>query len=310
MKLDFIAIVMLIILSIVFNSIVVIIFLTNWSKLYIRDIIVLSLAIADLAQSLIGYPYLLTDYSNPPEQPATPQCIVSAFIVTITAVVGIAHIVALSLKYYMALVFPFWSDKLEKTKYGSFMFLVPAWCYGLTWGIFPLFGWSKYGKETETGYRCGLNLREHSVNVLSYNICLSLAAFVFPVLISIFCYFSAAKIFRTISKSAAESNGQNSKMQKETKKKIQAMYIVNGIMLFSFLLAWTPYAILVVMTMFQYTPNQTYFDIAAILAKTSSFYNPVIYAMVYKDFRDYSKLTFQKLISSRRRVEIEEVATV
>ena len=56
-------------------------------------------------------------------------------------------------------------------------------------------------------------------------------------------------------------------------------------MLIAFLLAWTPYAILVFLLSFSQHITLTWADSAALLGKSSTFYNPIIYALLYKRFR-------------------------
>ena len=285
MGFDYIAIMMLIILSIILNATVVFVLAYHFKKLKSRDFILLSLAIADLIQSLFGFPYLITDYDNPLDQLATPACIFSAFTVTVTAVTAICHIVSLSVMFFLFLSYPFFAEKMESPMQVLLVFVLPCWMYGLLWGLFPLFGWSSYGKETAKGYRCGINMQEHNFNVLSYNIALLFGACVFPVLVTFICYIRVTLIIKSLGGSAAQQNGSHSTMNEETRRQEYSMFVMSLIMFAAFILAWFPYASFVLITAFKYTPTQTMFDVAAILAKTSSFYNPLIYAFAYKEFR-------------------------
>ena len=289
MDVEYIIILCLIVLSIILNSIVVFVLVFHWKTLKNRDIIVLSLAVADLLKAVIGYPYLLTDYGRPPREGATPQCIISAFVITWASITTIAHLVMLSLTLYIALNYPYLLARLKPKVYSLVVFVLPCWLYGLLWAVMPLLGWSSYDKETSEGYRCAMNLREHTINVVSYNVCLLLVAFAFPLVIALICFVNVTRIFKTLTETAANTNGTDSSMDRETRRQEHSIYVLNMIMFSAFVLAWFPYASFVIMTVFKHEPSQRLFDIAAILAKTSSFYNPIIYAFAYKQFRTKAK---------------------
>ena len=285
------------ILSIVLNTFVVIVLIYHWKKLKTRDFIIFSLAIADLVQSLFGFPYLIANYGRPPNEPATIQCIISALIVTVTAITAIYHIVSLSIIFYVFLKFPFMAEKLNSPLRAFLAFVLPCWLFGLLWGLLPLLGWSSYGKETNEGYRCGLNLREYKWNVVSYNVCLCFFACILPIIVTVICYVGVRLIFKSLGRSAAERNGNQSQMNRKTRRQEYSIFVLGLIMFAAFTLAWTPYASFVVMTTFKHVPSQRQFDIAAILAKTSAFYNPIIYALAYKEFRKKVFTTWNKLTS-------------
>ena len=163
------------------------------------------------------------------------------------------------------------------------MFILPCWAYGFIWALFPILGWSSYGKETDTGYRCGLNFREHSSNVVSYNASLAVAAFLLPITIAVICNRRIICAYKRLYGQAASRNSQ---MQRDTHEQLHKTYIISIVMFVAFALAWSPYAIIVVLNMFGVQPKQNLLDIAAITAKTSAAYNPIIYALIYKEFRN------------------------
>jgi len=289
MNVEYYFILLLIVLGVVLNSLVIVVNLYSWRCLHSKDIIVLSLAITDLLQSSFAYPYLLTDYHRSPHDEPTLQCIFSAFVATITSITSIAHFVSFSVKFCMAVDFPFWTDRHERRRFGALVFIVPCWLYGLIWAFFPLFGWSSYGKETEDGYRCGLNFREHTQNVVSYNATLVVFAFIFPISIALICNKRISNAYRRLYNQASS----NSQLERDTKEQLYRTAFVNFVMLLSFALAWSPYATIVVFNIFGVQPKQKVLDTAAVIAKTSTTYNPVIYALCYKEFRNKIK----KLVS-------------
>ena len=136
MGFDYIAIVMLIILSIILNATVVFVLAYNFKKLKSRELILLSLSIADLIKATVGYPYLLTDYERSSNTAATPQCIISAFIITTASITTIAHLVTLSVTIYISLRFPYLMIRLEKKVLCLVVFVLPCWVFGLIWDCY------------------------------------------------------------------------------------------------------------------------------------------------------------------------------
>ena len=303
MTIGFTLLIILIALSFVLNSLVIIINAFSWSDLSNKDHIIISLAIADLLQTIIAYPYLLTDYDLSTNDEPTPQCVMSAFIATITVITSIAHFVAFFLKFYIAIEFPFKTEELEKRWFGGLIFIIPCWIYGVVWAIFPIFGWSSYGKETDTGYRCGLNFRTHTANVISYNIALVIASFIIPITIALICNTRIVRAYRRLKNQAA----MNLQMEQDTLEQLHKIYFVSIIMFVAFALAWSPYAALVVLNIFGIQPKQNFLDAAAIIAKTSAACNPIIYALVYKEFRMRAHRMFAKL---RKQPNLEAIESV
>ena len=65
------------------------------------------------------------------------------------------------------------------------------------WAILPLFGWSYYSPEG-VHMSCGVEWRDHSPNVLSYNITIFIFAFFLPLLI---LFITNYKIIKIVSES-------------------------------------------------------------------------------------------------------------
>jgi hypothetical protein len=56
---------------------------------------------------------------------------------------------------------------------------------GLFWSSAPLIGWSNYGLESNL-VSCSIELKEKSLNVITYNICAFLFVFIIPFSVIIF----------------------------------------------------------------------------------------------------------------------------
>ena len=297
MGIDYIVIILLIVSSFIVNVSVIIVLACHWKKLNGRDIIALSLGIVNLIESIVGYPYLLVDYERSPELPPSPQCIVSAFVVTATAITTISHIVMMSVEMYMTLGQPFTSNQYLQWKKMLVYYVVPCWLYGLLWAVCPLLGWSNYGKESNHGYRCSINLREWTLSSSSYNVGLLVGVFILPILVSTLTYVGTARTLKRLRQRAVLTNGTNSLIEQQTIKQQKSLFIINVCTLCLFVVAWTPYSACVVMVVvFGREPSQTVLSVAAVMAKTSALYSSLIYTIIYKRFRRRLRETWNKIL--------------
>ena len=302
MEIEQIVIIVLIISSFLVNISVITVLAYHWSKLLDRDLIVLSLAILNLIESTIGYPYLLVDYKRNPVLPPSTQCVMSAFIVTATSIATISHIVMLSIEMYIKLKSAsLILNQRSKQRRGCVFrhYVLPCWMYGLLWGLMPFLGWSYYGKETKHGYRCSMNLREKTINVTSYNVGLFVGAFVLPIAIVMRMYVGIAKSLDVLRKNAVITNGSRSYMEKQTRKQYERSFFFNACTMCLFVVVWAPYsACVIAMIVFGREPSQTVLTLAAVMAKTSSLYNSLIYTIVYKQFRCKLRNTWNKIVKT------------
>ena len=65
------------------------------------------------------------------------------------------------------------------------------------WTVFPLFGWSYYSTEG-VSMSCGVEWKDHSLNVMSYNITIFVFAFFLPLFILIITNFKIVKIVSNV----------------------------------------------------------------------------------------------------------------
>ena len=300
MEIEQIVILMLIVSSFLVNFSVIIVLAYHWTKLLDRDLIVLSLGIVNLIESTVGYPYLLVDYGRSPDLPPSTQCVMSAFIVTVTSIATISHIVMLSVEMYAKLKStPMILGQCSKQRKGRVFLrhVLPCWLHGFLWGLMPFLGWSNYGKETKQGYRCSMNLREKTMSVTSYNVGLLIGAFVLPIAVAICTYVGIAKSFSVLRQTAIVTNGSNSYMVKQTRRQYRYSFIFNTCTICLFVMSWAPYsACVIIIVVFGKEPSQTVLTLAAVMAKTSSLYNSLIYTICYKQFRCKLRDTWNKIV--------------
>ena len=156
-----------------------------------------------------------------------------------------------------------------------------CWVYALFWSVMPLFGWSSYGMEG-IGISCSVEWHLRTRSGVSFIICLFVAAYVLPLSVICFMYF---RTWSKIKQSAirVRPQGETGNNTGGTHKKVAVM---GALMAGSFLLTWTPYAIVSFIEFIRpdvITPIQA--SVPAIFAKSSPVYLPIICATKHVGFK-------------------------
>lgn len=273
----------MIIWSVLMNLSVMIVLFACWRKLNVTNLVILSLTVSDFIQSTFGYPYMIALYFDVTIPENGVLCQASAVIVTCTALSSITHLIALSIEQAISIVKPLVSDRWFKQKVQSLNFIIPCWLYGFAWSICPILGWGHY---SEGEHQCSMDLVDRGANVLSFNICLIIFCYILPICSIINCNFKILVALKKIHARARSSNGAHSYMAMHIYETVKKKTVLVVVMIIVFMTAWTPYALVVVKGIFGVPTTKRFLKTAAILGKSSTCYNPIIYAIVYKDFRN------------------------
>ncbi|XP_075429343.1 pinopsin-like isoform X2 [Ascaphus truei] len=189
---------------------------------------------------------------------------------------GIVSLVSLSILSYERYITVRKGTKADMSNYrDAWIGILVSWSYSLLWTMPPLFGWSSYGPES-SGTTCSVLWHVRSTNNVSYIVCLFLFCLVLPLLVMIFCYVQIVKEIRRVCRI-------NLTAAQKREHRILFMVVC---MVTCYLLCWMPYGLVSLMATFGkpglITP--TISIIPSILAKTSTFLNPLIYFFMNKQF--------------------------
>ncbi|KAG1939201.1 medium-wave-sensitive opsin [Pimephales promelas] len=161
--------------------------------------------------------------------------------------------------------------------------LALVWLYCLFWAVAPLLGWSSYGPEgVQTS--CSLGWEERSWTNYSYLIAYTLMCFILPTAVIIYCYSNVLVSIRKINKSIELQGGKNCLEDNEYAVRMVLAMIV------AFFICWLPYTALSVVVVVNpdiYIPPLVA-TMPMYFAKTSPVYNPIIYFLTNKRFRESS----------------------
>ncbi|XP_066932530.1 blue-sensitive opsin-like [Clytia hemisphaerica] len=296
-----------VVLSIPLNSLIIIVFLKTRQSRHDahRDFLILSLAVSDILQALFGYPAEIRSLFNGELQDAeSAACKFTAFAVTFFGLTSINHLVFMMIKRACIVLYPF--GTLTTEKFYSYVSVTFSWLISFVFALIPWVSWSGYGGTKD---RCSINWKDGSLHNRIYLYILFGCQFVLPFLIIIICYFIILKVLR---KSVDSQRSRNASLPKEIQEKLKkneserkAVSMV-VLMTSAYLIAWTPYAIISLMTinMGDDFISQNAVLYISFLAKSSTLCNPVIYA-IYSNkeyrmrmIRSYNKWRSSNIISS------------
>ena len=164
--------------------------------------------------------------------------------------------------------------------------VLSLWGFALMWSVFPLVGWSAYVPE---GGRISCSLRWQSTQSgdTFYVICLFAFFYFIPLTTILICYTLMFLNVRYMTRNAQRIWGSNAAATLETVRAAWKMAKIGMVMVVGFFFAWTPYAVVSFYAAFVSSDISTIAAaFPAMFAKTSNFYNPIIYFFIYKAFRE------------------------
>ncbi|KAM9807709.1 parietopsin [Neosynchiropus ocellatus] len=261
------------------NGLVITVMLKNPAILQPMNVFILSLAVSDLMIGLCGSLVVtITNYRGS-FFIGHAACVFQGFAVNYFGLVSLCTLTLLAYERYKVVCTPKMGFRLSMRR--SFTALAFIWVYCLFWAVAPLLGWSGYGPEgVQTS--CSLSWEERSWSNYSYLFFYTILCFIFPVTIIIYCYTKVLTSMNKLNCSVESQGGRSS--QKENDHAITMVLS----MLLAFFICWMPYTILSVVVV---VDPDTYIPpllatMPMYFAKTSPVYNPIIYFLTNKQFRD------------------------
>ena len=278
------------VLSVSLNGLVCLVFCKNRRLLNAPNIFIASVALSDLFHSITILPLIVITNTQGRWIYGDSGCKIIGFIATWNGLTSLMNLSVASYERYHALVFLYKSNR-SFSRRKAVCFSLAMWMYALFWSLMPLCGWSEFEQEG-IGTSCSVRWKSRDKLDVSYNICLLVACFVLPVSVIIISYF---KICREINKSARRAKktwGKTSPFTRETFEMERKMVSLFGVMTVAFLVAWTPYAVVSLISMVGRPDviSDITATIPAYFAKSSGCYNPIVYFFLCKRLRQQVKL--------------------
>ncbi|XP_077369312.1 extra-ocular rhodopsin isoform X2 [Festucalex cinctus] len=239
----------------------------------------LNLAVADLFMVLGGFTVTLYTSLHGYFKLGVAGCNVEGFFATLGGEVALWSLVVLAIERYVVVCKPMSNFRFGEKH--AICGLALTWIMALTCAMPPLLGWSRYIPE---GMQCSCGIDYYTpkpeINNASFVIYMFVLHFVIPLVVIFFCY---SRLLCTVR--AVAQQQQESESTQRAEKEVTRMVVV---MVISFLVCWLPYAS-VAWYIFanqgaQFGP--VFMTAPAFFAKSAALYNPVIYILLNKQFRN------------------------
>lgn len=104
----------------------------------------------------------------------------------------------------------------------------------LFWSILPLLGWSHYALEANLT-SCSVEWAERSFNVTSYNFCLFVFGFLFPMSLIIYCNVKLMQIVKAMPNMAKDDEKAKKRLENERQLTINMVIYVSKLPFNSFI---------------------------------------------------------------------------
>ena len=280
-----------IVLGFLLNTISILTFAKNRYLLTTSNLPILSIAIADLVLVVFVLPFSASANAHATWESSHSGCIWYAFVSAIVSFGSMLHHVVLAVEKCYRSHCPLAEglDSKQMLKIIGFI-----WGFAALWSVFPLFGWSSYGPEG-TGATCSIQWYSDDHIDTSYIICLFAIFFIIPIVLIIASYVAIYRDLLQMMQISKETWGREALQTMEVVLWRKKVVLTALILMASFLVVWTPYAVVSLYSAFGepgYLSPLTA-TIPAIFAKTSVLLNPIVYFIRYKRFREGMKKIFK-----------------
>ncbi|XP_078368280.1 melanopsin-like [Oculina patagonica] len=241
--------------------------------------LMMNIAIADLLIIIVGYPVTMSNnLKGDPMRAGSPYCNWSAFINSTTGMASIATLTALSGVVYQTVKRN--APNSTASKRQSTILIAGSWFYGFLTSFPPLLGWNRF-VPGKAGFSCGPDWAADDSASVTYIVLLITVGFFAPlILIMMFHYFT----YRLLKRPPVAGDPFIQARRKKYKQKLayMAMAITS-----TFLLSWSPYAIVSLTATIKgrHVLTSGEAEIPELMAKASVIYNPIVYTIMNERFR-------------------------
>ncbi|KAK2554600.1 Melanopsin [Acropora cervicornis] len=270
------------------NTPVLITFMKDRKLRVLSNRIILSITIGDWLHAFLAYPVAVFANASHDSQGLTGVvCSWYGFITVFLSFGIMLHHATFAVE--RAIVIQYATTSLTNAKTINFM-VVSLWAFALLWSSLPLLGWSAYVPHVVL---CSLDWQSRDLHDVVFVYCIFFVFFLAPIVVMVTSYY---KIFQTVKKmtqNARDLWGEKAAPTREAFESQKKTARMACVMSYCFLFAWTPYAA-VSLYVFLWKPQSMAPSISivpALFAKTSACFNPVIYFLLFRKFRESLKRT-------------------
>ena len=280
-------------LGLFFNSVTILTFNKDRGLLTVSDLPVLSIAIADVVLAASVTPFAVAADFLAAWPFGSGGC---SWYACVSATIGLGtmlHHMVLAVERCWKIHHPMTTHVTHKQ---MLKIIVVLWIFTGLWGIFPLIGWSSYAPEG-TGAACSIKWQSDDLIDTSFIICIFVLFFLFPVVSMVVSYAIIYKDLQQMAKRAKRQWNDEAQQTLDILVARKRAGWTGFIMVASFVVVWTPYAIVSFYSAF-FKPQSIsplVATVPAMFAKTSTLVNPIVYVIRYKRFRKGVRKLFKMI---------------
>ncbi|XP_056449452.1 opsin 7, group member d [Gadus chalcogrammus] len=284
-------------LSLVGNGVLLLVAYRKRLSLKPAEFFIVNLSISDLGMTLSLFPLAIPSAFSHRWLFGEVICQAYALCGVLFGLCSLTNLTALSLVCCLKVCFPNHGNKFSSSH--ACVMVGGVWSYASVFAVGPLAQWGNYAVEPY-GTACCIDWRSpnHSLSALSYIVCLFLFCYAVPCVV---IFLSYAFILLTVRGSQQAVQQHVSPPQSRTSNAHALIVKLSVAVCIGFLGAWTPYAVVSMLAAFGDADSisPVAFAMAAILAKISTVYNPVVYLLCKPNFR---KCLYSDTSSFRQRI--------
>nr|ANR02347.1 RH2 opsin [Aristostomias scintillans] len=243
------------------------------------NFILVNLAVAGTIMVVFGFTITFISSLNGYFVFGTLGCTVEGFMATLGGQVSLWSLVVLAIERYIVVCKPMGSFKFGASHAAAGVMF--TWIMAFSCAAPPLFGWSRFIPEG-LQVSCGPDYYtlNPTYNNESYVMYLFTCHFCIPVTTIFFTYGSLVCTVK-----AAAASQQESESTQKAEREVTRMCVL---MVMGFLVAWVPYASFAAYIFFNKGVAFTAQSMAvpAFFSKSSALFNPIIYVLMNKQFRN------------------------
>uniref|UniRef100_A0A8C4ZQ93 G-protein coupled receptors family 1 profile domain-containing protein n=1 Tax=Gadus morhua TaxID=8049 RepID=A0A8C4ZQ93_GADMO len=244
---------------------------------------IVNLAVSDLGLTLSLYPMAISSSLYHRWLYGKTVCYLYAFCGMLFGICSLTTLTLLSMVCFVKVCHPLYGNRFNSWHGRGLMGC--AWAYALLFASAPLARWGEYGPEPY-GTACCIDWRRSNqhTQARSYTVALFLFCYILPCCAIVTSYWAIMARLRdsqrTMERHSARPSPHMSSLQAVIVKLSVAICM-------GFFAAWSPYAIVSMWAAFGHVDAipPLAFALPAMLAKSSTIYNPAIYLMLRPNFR-------------------------
>lgn len=263
------------------NSILLLVAYRKRSILKPAEFFIVNLAISDLGMTGTLFPLAIPSLFAHRWLFDRLTCTYYAFCGVLFGLCSLTNLTALSCVCCMKVCYPVYGNKFSSSR--SCVLLLCVWAYAFVFATAPLADWGRYGPEPY-GTACCIDWKaaNHEHRAISYIISLFVFCYVIPCTLILISY---TLILLTV-KGARKAVQQHLSPHNKGGSAHSLIIKLSVAVCIGFLLAWTPYAVIAMFAAFGDAGNvpPIAFALAAMFAKSSTLYNPMVYLLLKPNF--------------------------